>query len=270
MPRARAVSAMHLHSLTLDDILITQELSHRPSRPPNWQAEAQAMQPLAQQMVQATDSLVQTLADTALALCQAGTTGVSLLETTTGGEEVFRWSALAGTLSQYVGTLTPRGFCPSGVCLEQGGPVLFSHPERYFTCFRAVKTPIVEGLVLPLTADGQTLGTIWLLLHDQQRRFDLEDVRLMTSLANFAAAALVLKQRQTGDLLAASAALETAVVGHRQTEEQLGEAQRRLELSLNGADLGIWTYSVGTDEFWADERANRLHGHAPHEVHTLA
>jgi PAS domain S-box-containing protein len=50
----------------------------------------------------------------------------------------------------------------------------------------------------------------------------------------------------------------------------LQEAERRRSLCLAGAGLGIWTFNIATDEFWADDRAKHLHGHAPHEVHTFA
>jgi PAS domain S-box-containing protein len=256
-------------TITLDDILITEELSRRSPRSPNLLSENQALHTLARQLVNQPETMLKSLVDIALDLCCAGTAGVSLLETTPDGEEIFRWNVLAGALAQYVGGTTPRNFSPCGVCLERGTPVLFSHPDRYFTYFQAANTPIVEGLVLPLIADNHALGSIWIMSHDQQRHFDAEDVRVMTSLADLTAAALLLKQRQTGELLAINAALEAEIAEHKQTEEQLGEVQRRLELSLTGADLGVWTYSVGTNEFWADDRAQALHGHEPNEVHTF-
>lgn len=112
-------------TVTLNDILITEELSRRGSRTPNLQAENQAMQMLIHHMTQDAASLMQTLVDTALELCQAGTTGLSLLETTADGAEIFRWTALAGTLAHHVGGSTPRNFSPCGVCLDQGVPVFF-------------------------------------------------------------------------------------------------------------------------------------------------
>ncbi|MUL35172.1 GAF domain-containing protein [Gloeocapsopsis dulcis] len=207
-------------TVTLNDVLITEELFKRSPRPPNLQAENQALRSLAQQMARDSQSLMQTLLDTALELCQAGTAGVSLLETTPDGEETFRWTVLAGTLAHYVGGSAPRNFSPCGVCLDQGTPVLFSHPERYFTYFQAANTPVVEGLVLPLVADHHVLGMIWIMSHDEQRQFDSEDVRIMTSLADFTATALHLNQRQTGELLAANAALAAKVEEHRQAEDQ--------------------------------------------------
>ncbi|MBD2309371.1 response regulator [Chroococcidiopsis sp. FACHB-1243] len=255
--------------ITLNNILITEELSRRSPRPPNLLLENQALHTLARQLVNQPEAMLQSLVDIALDLCNAGTAGVSLLEVLPSGEEVFRWNVLAGRLSQYVGGTTPRNFSPCGTCLERGTPQLFSHPERYFTYFQKANTPVVEGLVLPLIAENHALGTIWIMSHDEQRHFDSEDVRVMTSLADFTAAALLRNQRQTKELLAANATLEAEIVERLQAEEKSREIQRRLELSLTGANLGVWTYNVGTDEFWADDRAKRMHGHEPHEVHNF-
>ncbi len=215
-------------TVTLEDVLITQELSRRSPRSPNWQAEAQAMRSLARQLVHEPKAMLQSLVDLAVELCNAGTAGVSLLETNPAGEQVFRWVVLAGTLADRVGGCIPRHFSPCGVCLDLGTPVLFAYPERYFTYFQkanmpireAIPTGIVEGLVLPLIAEGQDLGTIWIMSHEQNRQFDPEDVRLMTGLADFTAAALLQNQRHTEELLAANAALETEVGERKQAEKR--------------------------------------------------
>ncbi|MFN6571044.1 ATP-binding protein [Dendronalium sp. ChiSLP03b] len=207
-------------TVTLEDILITEELSRRNPRPANLLKENQALHALARQLINQPETMLQSLVDMALELWIAGTAGVSLLETTPTGEEIFRWNVLAGTLAQYVGGSTPRNFSPCGVCLERGTPVLFSHPERYFTYFQEAKTPVVEGLVLPLIAENHALGTIWIMSHDEQRHFDSEDVRVMTSLADFTAAALLLNQRQTQELLAVNATLEAEIVERKLSEER--------------------------------------------------
>ncbi|MCS3928931.1 GAF domain-containing protein [Bradyrhizobium elkanii] len=46
-----------------------------------------------------------------------------------------------------------------------------------------------EGLLIPLYVDGEAVGTIWVISHDESRRFDAEDLRVMTNLGNFAEAA---------------------------------------------------------------------------------
>ncbi|MGV0102714.1 PAS domain S-box protein [Nostoc sp. DSM 114160] len=207
-------------TVTLEDIVITQELSRRNPRPANLASENQALHTLARQLVNQPETMLQSLVDMALELCNAQSTGVSLLEVLPSGEEVFRWNVLAGALKQYVGGTIPRNFSPCGTCLDRGTPVLYSYPERYFTYFQEAKTPFVEGLVLPLIADNKALGTIWIISHDEQRHFDSEDVRVMTSLANFTAATLLLNHRQTKELLAANAALEAEIVLRKQAQER--------------------------------------------------
>lgn len=134
---------------SLNDILITEELSQRSPRSPNLQAENQALRSLARQMARDSENLLQTLTDTALELCQAGTAGVSLLETTPDGEEIFRWTVLAGTLAHHVGGTSFRNFSPCGVCLDQGTPVLFPTPNDISPTSRKRIPPSWKGWCCP-------------------------------------------------------------------------------------------------------------------------
>ncbi|MDZ8108558.1 MAG: PAS domain S-box protein [Nostoc sp. DedQUE12a] len=179
-----------LPSLTLDEILITAALAQRSPRTSNLQAEIESLHLLARQLAQQPQMMLQALVTAAQELCLAGSAGVSLLEVTPDGEEIFRWSALAGALAGREGETTPRNFSPCGTCLDRQAPVLYSYPERYFTYLQTAKFPVVEGLVIPLMNANQPLGTIWILSHDEARLFDAEDVRIATSLADFTAAAL--------------------------------------------------------------------------------
>ncbi|MEH1841862.1 MAG: ATP-binding protein [Nostoc sp.] len=225
-------------TVTLEDIVITQELSQRNPRTANLLSENRALHTLARQLVNQPETMLQSLVDIALELCNAQSTGISLFEVLPSGEEVFRWNVLAGALKQYVGGTTPRNFSPCGTCLDRGTPVLFSHPERYFIYFQEANTTIVEGLVLPLIADNHALGTIWIMSHDQQRHFDTEDVRVITSLADFTAAALLLNQRQTGELLAANVALEAEIVERKLKEAALHESEERLRVMIANLPCG--------------------------------
>jgi PAS domain S-box-containing protein len=244
---------------TLDNILITEALSQRSPRTPNWQAEAQAMQPLAQQMARDPGDLLQVLVDIALTLCQAGTAGVSLLETTPEGTEIFRWTTMTGRLAQAGGS-TPRNFSPCGVCLDRGTPQLFSHPERYFTYFQEANIPIIEGLVLPLVAEDRAPGTIWIMSHDEAHHFDSEDVRVMTNLANFTTAALLLKQQQTQDLLVANTRLEIEIADRKQTEIQLRAAGERQRLASETANFGIYEFIAATAQLTWSPLLKAIHG----------
>jgi PAS domain S-box-containing protein len=46
-----------------------------------------------------------------------------------------------------------------------------------------------EGLLIPFYVYGEAMGTIWVVSHDESCRFDGEDLRVMTNLGVFAAAA---------------------------------------------------------------------------------
>jgi ABC-type transporter Mla MlaB component len=60
-------------------MLSTDELLRRPSRPPDYAAENQALVALAQEMATSPEGILQKLADTALSLCRAHSAGLSLL-----------------------------------------------------------------------------------------------------------------------------------------------------------------------------------------------
>lgn len=144
-------------------------------------------------------AVLQGLLSAAVELCGGGadtsTAGVSLLEPAPGGGEQFRWVALAGCLAAHIGGTTARNFSPCGECLDRGGPILFSRPDLKYDYLSAGGIECTEGLVLPFTSSlhSTPLGTIWVLSHPPRRHhFDAEDVRVMESLAQFAASAYCL------------------------------------------------------------------------------
>jgi len=168
--------------------LSTAELSRRPSRPPDDAAETRALIALAKEMAVAPEGILQKLADTALSLCRAHSAGLSLLE---DGDQKrnFHWRAIAGAWAPHQGGGTPRDFGPCGTVLDRNVALLFSHPERDFPYFGEVTPLLDEGLLIPFYVKGEAVGTIWVVSHDETRRFDAEDLRVMTNLGTFAAAA---------------------------------------------------------------------------------
>jgi PAS domain S-box-containing protein len=168
--------------------LSTAELSRRPSRPPDHASENHALIALAKEMAAAPERILQKLADTALSLCRAHSAGLSLLE---DGDQRrhFHWRAIAGAWSLHVGRGTPRDFGPCGTVVDRNVALLFSHPEHDFPYFGEVTPLVEEGLLIPFHIKGEAIGTIWVVSHDETCRFDAEDLRVMTSLGTFAAAA---------------------------------------------------------------------------------
>src|SRR5271170_3340333 len=146
----RQMAAAAREPARLEDIVITEKLKSRRRRKPNAQAENAALQGLARVMATAPNDLIDTLLRTALELCSAGTAGLSLLETRPEGEPIFRWTNLAGALSEHLGGTTPRHFSPCGVTLDANAPQLFANPGRRFQYFNGLEFPIVEALVIPV------------------------------------------------------------------------------------------------------------------------
>jgi PAS domain S-box-containing protein len=134
------------------------------------------------------DAVLQKLADTALTLCHAHSAGLSLLEE--GDQKSnFHWRAIAGQWAPHINGGTPRNFGPCGTVLEQDVAMVCSHPELDFLYWAPIKPVLEEGLLIPFYIKGEAVGTIWVVAHDTSRRFDAEDLRVMTSLGTFAAAA---------------------------------------------------------------------------------
>ena len=163
-------------------------LKQRPSRPPDYAAESRALLALAQSLAAEPEGILQKLAETALSVCQAHSAGISLLE---DGDQRrnFHWRAIAGEFSPHLNGGTPRDFGPCGTVLDRNAPQLCSHPEVDFPYLKDAKPSLEEILLVPFYIEGQAVGTIWVISHDTQRRFDAEDLRVMTNLGVFASAA---------------------------------------------------------------------------------
>lgn len=164
------------------------ELDRRPSRAPDHEAENRALLALAQELATSPEGILQKLAETALSLCKAHSAGLSLLQDH-DQKRNFHWLAISGQWSPHLGGGTPRYFGPCGTVLDRNVPLLCSHPERDFPYFGEVTPLLEDALLIPFYIAGEPVGTIWVVSHDPRRRFDAEDLRVMTSLGTFASAA---------------------------------------------------------------------------------
>ena len=108
----------------------------------------------------------------------------------TEDEKRFHWPAIAGAWKPHIGGGTPRDFGPCGDVLDRNSPLLFKHFERRYTYFLPVTPLINECLLVPFYVEGKAAGTIWAITHDPNgRKFDNEDLRMLTSLGVFASSA---------------------------------------------------------------------------------
>jgi signal transduction histidine kinase len=188
---------------TLTDVVTNSELARRSARVPDYQAEIEAMNMLAETLAHCPQSLLQKLVEVAQELCRADSAGISLLEEH-GGEYVFRWEALAGVLKDHINGTMPRNASPCGITIDRDATQLMYLPERFFPALK-IEPPIVEALLVPFHVEDKPIGTVWVVTHTDDRKFDQEDERIIKTLANFAAAGWQLwKARRTAEDVATS------------------------------------------------------------------
>jgi signal transduction histidine kinase/ActR/RegA family two-component response regulator len=182
VPYGAARLAVQGATATLEEVDIRAELQFRPQRPPDYEAEHGALTVLAKEMAENPRNMLQKLVETALDLCQADTAGISLIE-----GDVFRWEALAGVhASARKGTM-PRDASPCGICIDQDATQLMHLADRCFPALMA-EPRFVEALLIPFHDHGRPIGTVWIVAHQEDRKFDGEDERILHTLANFASA----------------------------------------------------------------------------------
>jgi signal transduction histidine kinase len=269
--RARALRASQRQAVVapseparLEDILVTYKLKSRRQRRLNSRDEVQALHSLAKVMASSPIQLIDKVLEAALELCSAGTAGLSLLETSSEGEQIFRWTHLAGGLRKHVGDSTPRNFSPCGVILERNALQLFAYPGRRFQYLNGLDFTIVEALVIPVYLGDKIPGTIWIVSHDEELKFDSEDARIMTGLAEFAGCAIRLIRSCE---VAKPAPLEEnqEIAMHLRTEQSLREAQAGLEADIRVQNAQLQQLSIELINAQDEERrrlARELHDSA--------
>jgi|SRR5579872_578707 len=250
----------------LESTIITDALWSRPSRPPDLKMEIEAFRELAGDMVTRDPSTVlNSLIAHAIRLCKADSAGISLLEVDGNDQRIFRWVAAMGAMEQYIGGTTPRNFSPCGICLERNCAQLFTHPERYYIYLQPV-VPMAELLLIPLYATNEALGTLWVMSHDGQRKFDREDARILGSLADFTGLALrSLRVQQEGkEPDEQHRLLLEAIPGFVETAEADGHAsffnERWLDytgMKLDEARGWGWRFAIHPEDLRRYENARR-------------
>jgi signal transduction histidine kinase len=188
-PRRRPANLASNTPARLDEVLVTSKLRSRRRRP-NPEIENVALRKLARVMAETPERLVDTLLNIALELCDAGSAGLTVMETLSSGDEVFRWTNMVGAMSPYLGRVTPKEQSASYITIERNCPQLFLYPGRYFPYAKKIQPTVVEALVLPVRMGNEKHRVIWIVTHVPNVHFDAEDVRIMTALADFTSSGL--------------------------------------------------------------------------------
>jgi signal transduction histidine kinase len=174
---------------TLDDVVTTEQLQQRPTRPANYQAENRALVELVRTLAGAPATVFQKLVDLALQLTGADSAGISVFEME-GENRIFRWRATAGAFARFTGGTMPRDSSPCGVVLDRNATQLMADPVRQWPYMAGLQPGIAEVLLVPFYEGATPVGTVWVVAHSEAKRFDAEDVRVVSSLAQFASAAV--------------------------------------------------------------------------------
>jgi len=217
-------------AVPLESVLCTEELHRRPARPPDHEKENRALVGLAHALAESPRTILQVLADTILEVFEADSAGLSLLTTHDGGKR-FYWPAIAGIWKPHIGGGTPRDFGPCGDVLDRNIPLLFRHFERRYPYFQPVTPPVEECLLVPFYVEGKAVGTIWAIAHDERRKFDAEDERLLSSLGTFASSAY--------QIHTSLEALRLEMTERQNAEAALRQRTAQFEILLNESPLGV-------------------------------
>lgn len=230
----------------LEEVLITEELSRRPRRPPEHERENRALALLARELARNPGGVLDRVAALILELCGADSAGVSLLERN-GAREICRWHSLGGALAHHRGGTMPREESPCGLVIARNEVVLFDRAHRYFPMLRDLRPPLHENLLAPLPRNGEAIGTLWAIAHTPERRFDAEDARLLASLAHFASAAhqatLALGEERTR-----REALERQAEERERTlaaaDRRLRDSEERFRHAMSIATVGVLFFRI--------------------------
>jgi hypothetical protein len=153
------------------------------------------LQRLTHAFVDRPETILQQLVDTAVDLCDADSAGISIEKDDRTDEHFYQWVAAAGEYSPFFNAMLPRYPSACGICLERGAVQHFRVTKRFFDILGVEASPVLDGLLLPWQ-EGETRGTIFVMSHSSRDAFDSEDVRLMQTLAGFAAMAMRNKRQQ--------------------------------------------------------------------------
>ena len=255
-------------AVPLESILCTEELQHRPSRPPDHEKENRALVALASALADSPGTIFHTLAETIQDITQCESSGLSLLtrdgKTPHVDGQRFYWPAICGMWNPHVGGGTPRNFGPCGDVLDQNRTLLFRHFERRYPYLIPVNPAAEECLLVPFFVAGRAVGTIWAIMHSDRRRFDAEDDRVMGSLGKFASSAyqawvhiedlkieVAERERAEAELRKLTDGLEAQV---RARTEELRRSEAYLANAQALSHTGSFGWHVPSGRlYWSDE-----------------
>ncbi len=167
-----------------DDVMITSEMYRRTPRAPDSGTELAAWKHLSEFLTTEPRVVFQQLAEVLIQACSADSAGVTLQERRDSSGDL-QWVCVAGQLAPKHLPHLP-GHSPSGTVIGRQRAELFGRPDRFYTSLQHFTLRFEELLVVPWQLGSGRRGAVWIAAHSPGRHFDLEDLRMMESLARFA------------------------------------------------------------------------------------
>src|ERR1700735_1179133 len=172
--------------------------------------QMEGMRRIAHAFVEDPSTILQELVNAAVELCGADSAGISIEKEDRTDENFYHWVATAGQYTGFMDAILPRYPSACGVCLERGRPQIFRLGQQFFDLM-GIEAPLVtDGILLPWEVDG-TRGTIFIMAHERQEAFDLDDCRIMQVVGGFAAMGVRQLKQQKLLMEQASAAAAAAM-----------------------------------------------------------
>ena len=241
-----------MSSVSLADVLLTDELSRRPCRPSDDVDPTARLIAVVGEVGNSAPAVLQRTAAEALLLCQAHSAGVTLLE---GGRQAehqtLRRQAVVGPWANYAGSTVPRSYSPEGLALDLSSTQLFHAPERYYSQLCEARPSAREILLVPFDRSScRQPGVVWVVLHDTSRQFDLDDARRLHALTRCASVAFSVAMSVNATARETTAPLRHIDTGGHPLSAREGQvciliAQGHTNKEI-GALLGISAKSVET------------------------
>jgi signal transduction histidine kinase len=219
--------------------------AQRPAHPRDPALQMDAMRRIAHAFAVDPHHILQALVESAVALCGADSAGISIEKTEGTDEAFYHWVATAGQYSGFLDAILPRYPSACGICLERGTPQTFLVRQRFFDIMGIEAPLVLDGILLPWRVD-QMRGTIFIMSHNNSQAFDVNDVRMMQILADFAATGVRQQEQQQRLLEQAGAAASAAMANQlaHKINNPLQSLTNLLFLAAQG-DNGVEAREIG-------------------------
>jgi len=186
--------------LVVTDIGEHPDFVSRPLRERDMVAQRQEMQRLVELFVAEPTTILQRLTDAAVSLCGADSAGISIEQPNRDDSKYWYWAATSGMYKQFQEATLARYPSACGTALDRGGPQHLVVRQEFFDLM-GIQAPVVtDGLLLPWKAAGKR-GTFWIMAHERTEAFDVNDLLMAGTLADFAAMATRQYENRTDETL---------------------------------------------------------------------